>query len=92
MIDFQLQTIILKRGFADCALASDVHLSDTGERLAKLETHVEFLIGNGQPGRLTKLEANVNELIRWKLKTVGWGIGVRSVVSAVVAFVYQIFK
>ena len=67
-------------------------MSDTGERLAELETHVESLIGNGQPGRLTKLEANVNELIRWKSKTVGWGIGVSSVVSTVVAFVYQIFK
>jgi hypothetical protein len=40
--------------------------------------------------RLTKLEA-ANELIRRKSMTVGWGIGVSSVVSAVVAFVYQIF-
>ena len=67
-------------------------MSDTGERLAKLETHVESLTGNGQPKRLTKLEANVNELIRWKLQSAGGSIGVSSVVSAVVALVYEIFK
>jgi hypothetical protein len=49
-------------------------------------------VGNGQLGRLTKLESNVNELVRWKSKMIGWGIGVSSVVSAVVAFVYHIFR
>ena len=72
--------------------AYDAHSIDTGERPARIETRVESYVGNGQPGRLTKLESNVNELVQCKSQTIGWGIGVRSVVSAVVAFVYHVLK
>lgn len=38
----------------------------TGERLAALETSVTSLIGNGQPGRINKLEEDVSGLQRWR--------------------------
>lgn len=63
-----------------------------GERLARLETHVESLVGNGQPGRLTLVENKVSELQHWRWKATGIYTGASAVISAVVAFLYHLWK
>ncbi|MDE1161931.1 MAG: hypothetical protein PW792_08285 [Acidobacteriaceae bacterium] len=52
-------------------------------RLATLETGMYDLRGNGQPGRVTKLEHNVHELDRWKYKLVGYSSGIAACVSVI---------
>lgn len=55
------------------------------DSLARLETHMTSLIGNGQPGRVTKLEKAVAGLVRWK-----WIItGVILSASALIHFVFR---
>ncbi len=51
---------------------------DTGERIAKLETHGKDISGNGQQGRMTTLEGHVRKIerIRWYVggaALVSWG-------------------
>lgn len=70
----------------------DVHSSDTGERLSVLETHMEGLVGNHQPGRLTILENKVAAIQQWRHYTTGIYIGVSGLISATVAFLYHMWK
>ena len=49
----------------------NAHARETGERLSTLEQQTNLLVGNGQPGRVGKLEAAVQEW-RW------WLAGYRS--------------
>lgn len=70
----------------------DVHSADTGERLSILETHMEGLVGNHQPGRLTILENKVAAIQQWRHYTTGIYIGVSGLISAGVAFVYHIWR
>jgi len=70
----------------------DVHSADTGERLAKLETHVESLVGDTQPGRFTVLENKVSDLQHWRFTATGIYIGVSGLVSALTAFLYHLWR
>lgn len=55
------------------------------ESLARLETHMENLVGNGQPGRVTKLEEKVDSLSKWR-----WIIsGALIAGSAIIHFVFK---
>lgn len=65
-------------------------MRETGERLAKLETHLESVVGNGQPGRLTLVEQSVKELTAWKWKMVGITTAIATVASTVVAFLFHL--
>lgn len=67
-------------------------LRGIGERLARLETHVESLVGNGQPGRLTVAEKKISDLQQWRWTTTGIYIGISSLVSVATAFVYHLWK
>jgi hypothetical protein len=60
------------------ALRSDYndHARATGERLAKLDEQMHDLCGNGQPGRISKLESAVQRLQAWRWYLVGAGAGV----------------
>lgn len=55
------------------------------ESLARLETNMENLVGNGQPGRVTKLEEEVKDLSKWR-----WIIG--GVIIAISALIHFLFK
>lgn len=91
MTDNTLQTVILEEVRA-LRTRFDVHSQDTGERLATLETHMESLVGNTQPGRLTLLEAKVAAIQQWRHYTTGIYVGISGLVSAAVAFIYHLWK
>jgi hypothetical protein len=55
---------------------------ETGERNAALETQMKEVRGNGQPGRLGIVEAEVKAVQRWRYKVIGIAAGVSTVVSA----------
>lgn len=57
-----------------------------GERLAKLETHMESLVGNGQPGRLTVVENKVSELQRWRWRIAGIATGLSAALTVILHF------
>lgn len=55
------------------------------EKLTRLETHMEDLMGNGQPGRMTKVEEKVESLSRWR-----WIIaGAVGAGSAIIHFIFK---
>jgi hypothetical protein len=91
MTDFTLQTVILEEVRA-LRTSLDAHRAETGERLATLETHMESLVGNHQPGRLTLLENKVSAIQQWRHYTTGIYIGVSGIVSAATAFIYHLWK
>lgn len=43
----------------------------TGERLAKLEEQMHDLAGNGQPGRVSRIETAVRHLQQWRWWVLG---------------------
>lgn len=45
---------------------------DTGERVATLETQMTEVRGNGQPGRLGRVEATVEILKQFRWKIIGY--------------------
>jgi hypothetical protein len=57
-------------------------------RISTLESQMYTVVGNGQPGRLTKVESDVKRLDRWKYWVLGSGAGI----STVVAVVWELFK
>lgn len=56
---------------------------ENGERLARLETQMYSLVGNGQPGRIALLERVVEWLSRWRWWVVGAAAGSGGVISGV---------
>lgn len=66
----------LRGAFTENARAS-------GERLAKLETMMYGIVGNGQPGRIGKLEESVEKLLQWRWYLIGVAAGVSAVTACV---------
>lgn len=91
MTDFTLQTVILDEVRA-LRTRIDAHSADTAERLSVLETHMDNLVGNHQPGRLTLLENKVTAIQQWRHYTTGIYIGVSGLVSAGTALLYHLWK
>lgn len=60
----------------------NTHARETGERLASLESKMKFLIGNGQPGRISIIETSLIRLQAWRWKIMGAAAGVSGLVSA----------
>jgi hypothetical protein len=75
----------LRRDFNDYARV-------TGERVSSLETDLKSLMGNGQPGRIAVLEANMSKLVEWRWRVVGCAVGGSGVVSALAWIVAQLHK
>lgn len=59
------------------------------ERLARLETQMYGLMGNGQPGRISLLERSVDSLKQWRWWVVGAAAGGAAVIS-VIAWVVEV--
>jgi hypothetical protein len=76
------------------ALRGDFNLyaRDTGERVSILETDVHGLVGNGRPGRVDRLESDVQRLSQWRWWLVGAAAGSGGVISAVAWFVSEARK
>ncbi len=51
------------------------------QRLSTVETKIEPLIDNGQPGRVTKLEDKVDELQRSQSRVFGWLAGATFIIE-----------
>ena len=54
-----------------------------GERVASLETQMQDLTGNGQPGRVTKIETKVEELQKFMWRILG-GMGALTALTAII--------
>jgi hypothetical protein len=87
----QIQSIILDELRA-LRTRFDVYSDDMGQRTTRLETHMESLVGDKQPGRLTRLEDKVAAIQQWRHYTTGIYIGVSGIVSAATAFIYHLWK
>lgn len=59
----------------------DEHTIHTEKRIATLESLVTSVVGNGRPGRLDNVEADVRRLDRWKYWLVGAGTGIGGFVT-----------
>lgn len=59
--------------------------------LAELKADMKTLIGNGQPGRVGKLEAAVAKLENWQSKQTGIVIGVSSVIATACGILLHVF-
>lgn len=59
------------------------------ETLARLDTHMESLVGNGQPGRVTKLETAVDSLRKWRWTISGAVLGAAGLISAAIHFIFK---
>jgi len=46
--------------------------SESTAHLAQVDTHLAGLLGNGQPGRIAKLEIAVTDLVEHKNKALGY--------------------
>jgi hypothetical protein len=87
----QIQSIILDE-LRSLRTRFDVYSSEMGDRTARLETHMDTLVGNRQPGRLKILEDKVSAIQQWRHYTTGIYIGVSGIVSAATAFIYHLWK
>jgi uncharacterized protein Yka (UPF0111/DUF47 family) len=61
-------------------------------QLSRLETHMETLVGNGHPGRISKIEDAIKateEDIDSVRRYVWMGLGVIATISAVIHFVFK---
>jgi hypothetical protein len=59
------------------------------DSLARLETHMEDLVGNGKPGRVANLEEDVEDLKKTRWTLGGAVIGIAGAISAIVHFVFK---
>lgn len=82
MPDDSTQDIILDELRA-LRLDFNAYARETGERISVLETDVHGLVGNGQPGRVTRLEMAVAGLVRWRWWLAGAAAGGSGVVSLI---------
>lgn len=62
------------------------------ERLVRMETMLASIVGNGQPGRLGRVEQDVQQL--WRFKNVAYGmiLGISGLVSVAAELLYRVFK
>jgi AICAR transformylase/IMP cyclohydrolase PurH len=63
-----------------------------GQAIARLETSMTTLIGNGQPGRVTLIEVAVDGLQRWRAWSVGVTVGGGAVIGAAAWVIEQLRK
>ena len=64
----------------------------TGERLASLETSMKSLLGNGQPGLISKLQDELKDLQRWRWRMAGLATGAGVISSGVISGLAWLLK
>jgi hypothetical protein len=60
--------------------------TDVMVTLERLETHIEALVGNGQPGKIKLIEDAIDSLVNWRNVIVGGGI----VIAAIIAWLFYV--
>jgi hypothetical protein len=60
--------------------------TDVMVTLERLETHIESLVGNGQPGRVKQAEDAIKSLANWRNVLLGGGI----VIAAVLGWLFYV--
>jgi hypothetical protein len=50
-------------------------LNDQSQAIGRIEGHLQTLVGNGQPGKIARLEDRINSLEGAKNYAVGFGAG-----------------
>lgn len=60
--------------------------TDVMVTLERLETHIESLVGNGQPGKIKLIEDAIDSLVNWRNVIVGGGI----VIVAIMAWLFYV--
>lgn len=63
-------------------------ISDHGERLAKMETHINLLVGDGQTGTIPQLEDKVDSLNNRFYWASGFGVAISTIIGSVIHFVF----
>ena len=63
-----------------------------GERTATLEAQLYPLIGNGSPGRVTRLEIAVEKLSQWQWRTMGAAAGCSALISVLAWVIAEVRK
>jgi hypothetical protein len=91
MTDLQINNLILDE-LRELRSSFNEHAQDVVQRLSKLETQSESIVGNGQPGRLTIVENKVGDLqhVQWLVR--GIYIGVSALVSFITGYIYHQWK
>jgi hypothetical protein len=89
MTDQSLQRLILEE-VRQLRTSLEDHKEESSSRLAKLETHMESLVGGHQPGRLTVLEQKVSALQQWRHTTTGIYMGLSGLISAATGWLYHL--
>ena len=59
------------------------------DALARLETNLKALTGNGQPGRVGKLETDVEALKKARWTVGGIIVGASTVISSLIHFIFK---
>jgi hypothetical protein len=62
------------------------HVVDT---LARLDTNMTMLVGNGHPGRVTRIEDDLEDLKKARWTIGGMIVGITTAVSAVIHFLFK---
>jgi len=97
-VDPQIESVILSEIQAIGSKLQDFQArtyawqQEAGERFAALETSMKAVVGNGQPGRLTRVEQAVAVLQRWQYRMIGAAAGGGLVVTAIAWIVTHIVR
>jgi len=74
-------------------------IADAGARLTKLETEMHPLVGNGQPGLISKMDSRVKELEQWRVGLSWWIAGATTIativgaaIGGVITWTFEYFK
>jgi hypothetical protein len=70
-------------------LTPDEFQTHVVDSLARLDTKMIDLVGNGQPGRITKLEVKVEDLQKARWTIGGMIVGITTAVSALIHFLFK---
>jgi hypothetical protein len=60
---------------------------ESAARISVTENDLHGLLGNGQPGRIAKLESVVEQLKQWRWQVVGAAAGCSAVISVLAWFI-----
>jgi hypothetical protein len=62
---------------------------EQAERMACLETQMKSLVGNGQPGRIDRMEKVIGGLLRFRYTVVGYAAAAGTAVSLIIAWIHK---
>lgn len=70
-------------------MALDAYQDHVIDALARLETDMKRLVGNGQPGRISLIETDVETLKKGSWTLYGVIVGISATVSSIVHYLFK---